>query len=80
LLRAAVAQGEQRVWGVEGTGSYGAGLTAALTVAGERVVEVKRPGRPKHRPSGKSDPIDAVRAAREILARAHQIEPRQRGN
>jgi transposase len=80
LLRAADTHAGERVWAVEGTGSYGAGLTTALFAAGERVVEVERPGRPKHRPAGKSDPIDAVRAAREILAREHQIEPRQRGN
>jgi transposase len=80
LLRAADAHAGERVWAVEGTGSYGAGLTTALLAVGERVVEVERPGRPKHRPGGKSDPIDAVRAAREILAREHQIEPRQRGN
>jgi transposase len=80
LLRVAHGHAGQRVWAVEGTGSYGAGLTTALTAAGEHVVEVERPGRPKHRPSGKSDPIDAVRAAREILSRDHQIDPRQHGN
>lgn len=77
LFDAASEHRGQRVWAVEGTGSYGAGLTAALFAAGEQVVEVERPGRPKHRPSGKSDPIDAVRAAREVLAHEHQIEPRQ---
>ena len=80
LLCAADAHAGERLWAVEGTGSYGAGLTTALTAAGERVVEVERPGRPKRRPAGKSDPIDAVRAAREILAHEHQIEPCQRGN
>jgi transposase len=80
LLDAASEHRGQRVWAVEGTGSYGAGLTTALIAVGEHVVEVERPGRPKHRPSGKSDPIDAVRAAREVLAREHQIKPRQRGN
>ena len=69
-----------RVWAVEGTGSYGAGLTEFLHAAGEHVVEVERPARPARRHGAKSDAIDAVRAAREVLARTHQVEPRQRGD
>ena len=69
-----------RVWAIEGTGSYGAGLTAFLHAAGEHVVEVERPSRPARRHGAKSDAIDAVRAAREVLARTHQVEPRQRGD
>lgn len=69
-----------RVWAVEGTGSYGAGLTAFLLDSGERVVEVERPARPARRHGAKSDAIDAVRAAREVLARDQQIEPRRRGD
>ena len=80
LIRAASEHVGKRVWAVEGTGSYGAGLTTALVAAGERVVEVERPARPARRAGAKSDPIDALRAAREVLAREHQIEPRQRGN
>ena len=80
LLRAASEHEGVRVWAVEGTGSYGAGLTTALVAAGEHVVEVERPSRPMRRAGAKSDPIDALRAAREVLAREHQIEPRQRGN
>ena len=68
-----------RVWGVEGTGSYGAGLTEFLAAAGERVVEVERPARPSRRNGAKSDAIDAVRAAREVLAAKDLIEPRRRG-
>ena len=52
------------VVGVEGTGSYGAGLTRALTAAGMTVVEVDRPDRKTRRDHGKSDPIDAYAAAR----------------
>ncbi|NQV05747.1 IS110 family transposase [bacterium] len=73
------ACGGSRVWGVEGTGSYGAGLTGFLQEAGEHVVEVERPGRPLRRNGAKSDAIDAIRAARQVLASEHQIEPRQRG-
>jgi transposase len=80
LLRAASEHAGTRVWAIEGTGSYGAGLTTALVAAGEHVVEVERPARPARRAGAKSDPIDALRAAREVLARKEQVEPRQRGN
>ncbi|WP_194922284.1 IS110 family transposase [Catenulispora rubra] len=49
--------------GVEGTGSYGAGLARHLTAAGGIVVEVDRPDRRARRNKGKSDPIDAYAAA-----------------
>ena len=50
--------------GVEGTGSYGAGLTRHLQDNGIRVVEVDRPNRQERRRAGKSDPLDAIAAAR----------------
>jgi transposase len=50
--------------GVEGTGSYGAGLARLLRTAGVEVVEVDRPNRQARRRHGKSDPLDAVEAAR----------------
>jgi hypothetical protein len=50
--------------GVEGTGSYGAGLTRFLLAEGVRVVEVDRPNRQRRRRRGKSDPQDAITAAR----------------
>ena len=43
--------------GVEGTGSYGAGLARYLAAAGVRVVEVDRPDRQDRRRQGKSDPL-----------------------
>jgi len=49
--------------GVEGTGSYGAGLARSLSAQGVRVVEVNRPDRAKRRQHGKSDPQDAINAA-----------------
>ena len=55
--------------GVEGTGSYGAGLARRLAELGYEVVEVVRPGRARRRPGeGKSDPADAERAALDALA------------
>jgi len=54
--------------GVEGTGSYGAGLARFLRAAGVAVVEVDRPNRQARRRAGKSDPLDAVEAARAALS------------
>ena len=50
--------------GVEGTGSYGAGLARFLHAGGVTVVEVNRPNRQLRRSHGKSDPVDAIAAAR----------------
>ena len=50
--------------GIEGTGSYGAGLARYLATAGIRVVEAGRSDRQDRRRQGKSDPLDAVSAAR----------------
>jgi transposase len=54
--------------GVEGTSSYGAGLTRVLQAAGIEVAEVSRPDRVARRRQGKSDPLDAYAAARAALA------------
>jgi transposase len=64
--------------GVEGTGTYGAGLARHL--AGERVelVEVDRPDRKTRRTKGKSDPIDAVAAARAALSGTASGAPKTR--
>ena len=69
-----------RLWAIEGTGSFGAGLTTALHACCERVVEVDRPQRPARRGGVKSDDIDAVRAARQVLAGVGLSEPRRRGD
>ena len=50
--------------GIEGTGSYGAGLARYLRAEDVAVVEVNRPNRQLRRSHGKSDPVDAVSAAR----------------
>jgi transposase len=54
--------------GIEGTGSYGAGLARHIAAAGVRVVEVDRSDRQDRRRAGKSDPLDAVSAARAALS------------
>jgi transposase len=53
---------------VEGTGSYGAGLARYLRAEGVQVVEVDRPNRQARRRAGKSDPLDAIEAARAALS------------
>ena len=50
--------------GVEGTGSYGAGVARFLAKAGIHVVEVDRQNRQARRQAGKSDPLDVLEAAR----------------
>jgi transposase len=54
--------------GVEGTGSYGAGLARYLAGQGITVIEVNRPDRAQRRSRGKSDPLDAYAAADAVLA------------
>src|SRR5689334_6904858 len=54
--------------GVEGTGAYGAGLSRYLQSCGLVVIEVDRTNRQVRRMRGKSDPIDAVEAARAALS------------
>src|SRR5215467_2254301 len=55
--------GELAKVGVEGTGSYGAGLARYLAGCGVEVVEVIRPNRQARRQRGKSGTADAVAAA-----------------
>jgi len=64
--------------GIEGTGSYGAGLTRHLAGAGITVVEVDRPDRAQRRRQGKSDPIDAIAAARAVLSGRATATPKLR--
>ena len=64
--------------GVEGTGSYGAGLARHLAAAGVRVVEVDRADRQDRHRQGKSDPLDAVSAARAAQSGRASGAPRGR--
>lgn len=64
--------------GIEGTGSYGAGLFRFLDSQGVTVIEVMRPNRQNRRRQGKSDPIDAIAAARAVLAQAATSTPKPR--
>lgn len=69
-----------RVWAIEGCGSYGAGLARFLLAQGERVLEVERPLRSRGRDGRlKDDGLDALRAARALLADRAAGEPRAAG-
>ena len=62
--------------GVEGTNSYGAGLTRHLINTGYTVVEVLRPTRAVRRRNGKSAPVDALAAARQVLTGTRLASPK----
>src|SRR5690606_6677041 len=61
-----------------GTGAYGAGLARLLHRQEVLVIEVDRPDRKTRRFQGKSDPIDAVQAAKTALAGERTGVPKQR--
>jgi transposase len=69
----------RRVWAIEGTGSYGAGLAAFLDQHGERVVEIGRRVRRSGPSRAKSDSLDAIEAAREALGQPRHAAPRAAG-
>jgi transposase len=69
-----------RAWAIEGTGSHGAGLARHLAGGQELVIELDRPQRAHRRNGAKSDPLDAIRAAREALARPRLGTPRGSGD
>lgn len=62
--------------GVEGTGSYGAGLTRWLRAHGQVVIEVDRPDRAARRRHGKADDLDAHAAARAVQAGTATGQPK----
>ena len=79
LLRWTEGFGPVRCAGIEGTSSYGAGLTRHLRARGIEVLEVERPKhrrRSSRRNLEKSDPSDAERAARAVLAGEASGEPK----
>ena len=80
LVDLADAHSPLRAWAIEGTGGHGAGLARHLARGEELVVELDRPERAKRRHAAKSDPLDAVRAAREALARPNLGTPRAGGD
>ena len=69
----------RRLWAIEGSGCYAAGLTRYLLARGEQVLEVERPRRTGRGGRLKTDPLDALRAARLLLAGEQLAEPRASG-
>ncbi|GEO96833.1 IS110 family transposase [Kocuria turfanensis] len=69
-----------RAWAIEGTGGHGAGLARHLAELEEVVVELDRPQRAHRRNGAKSDPLDAIRAAREAMSRTRLGTPRHGGD
>lgn len=76
LQRWASEFGEQVDFGVEGSGSYGAGLVSFLRRRGHLVLEVNRPDRGARHLRGKDDTIDAEAAARALLSGAATAVPK----
>jgi transposase len=72
----ACAIGAITAFGIEGTGSYGAGLSRHLLAKGHKVVEVTRPNRQLRYQHGKTDSLDAEGAARSVLAGQAIAEPK----
>ena len=68
LLDWAATLGGKLTFAIEGTGSYGAGLTSAVRRRDIGVIEVIRTDRRDRRLRGKSDTLDAENAARAVLA------------
>jgi transposase len=79
LLGVADRHDGRRVWAIEGTGGYGAGLTRFLAAHAEQIVELDRPKRAARRHGATSDPLDATRAAHEALSRNRLAQPHAAG-
>ena len=76
LDRWALTFGRVLAYGVEGTGSYGAGLSSFLRRQGRMVVEVNRGDRRSRRANGKNDTIDAELAARSVKSGTSSAIPK----
>jgi len=68
LLKWTQSFGSVQRAGIEGTGTYGAGLARFLSKQGIQILEINRPDRSMRRFRGKSDPTDAESAARTVLS------------
>jgi transposase len=78
LIRWLRSFGDVRRVGVEGTGSYGAGIARHLLEAGIDVLEVDRPDRSDRRRKGKDDDLDAISAARAALHNRRTSTPKSK--
>ena len=80
IVEAAGVSEPRVLWAVEGCGSWGRQLVGWLRDHDQAVVEVERPKRPKRHMGAKTDDIDAVRAAREVLAADRLPIPKAAGD
>lgn len=71
------SHGRIQAVGVEGTSSYGLGICTALSVAGMKVIEVNRTRPAERRKQGKTDSLDAYRAARSVLTGEASTSPKR---
>ena len=74
-----IEHGPLQAVGIEGTSSYGVGIATAVTAAGIRVIEVNRTRPAERRKQGKSDQLDAYRAARSVLSGEASTDPKRAG-
>lgn len=72
-----IEHGPLQAVGIEGTSSYGVGIATAVTVAGIAVIEVNRTRPAERRKQGKSDRLDAYRAARSVLSGEATTDPKR---
>jgi transposase len=70
----------RRAWALDGARSHGVGLLRVLRTAGEDTLEAPKPVATARRRGGKSDALDAVHAARAVLAADHVATPRADGD
>lgn len=69
----------RRAWALDGARAHGVGLLRVLRAAGEETLEAPKPATARRRRGGKSDALDAVHAARAVLAADHLATPRTDG-
>ncbi len=72
-----IEHGPLQAVGIEGTSSYGVGVAAAVTTAGIKVIEVNRTRPAERRKQGKTDRLDAYRAARSVLSGEASTDPKR---
>jgi len=70
----------RRAWALDSARSHGVGLLRVLRAAGEDTFEAPKPATARRRRGGKSDALDAVHAARAVLAADHLATPRADGD
>ena len=80
LLDLAEEHAALRIWAIEGTGSHGAGLARARASTTRSSSSSTDPCEPPAGAGAKSDPLDAIRAAREALSRPRLGTPRSSGD